>query len=462
MAGAVISRGLMFVATVAVARILGKSSYGELGMIQSTVGMFSVFAGFGLGLTATKHVAEFRHNDPERAGRIIGLSWLVAFATGGLMSLGLFIFAPWLAVHTINAPHLADVLRIGALILFISALNGAQTGALAGFEAFKTIAYVNLLVGLLSFPLLIGGAYLYGLTGTVWAMAINLGFAWLFNHIALKKEGRRHSVPFALHDCGREWPILLGFSLPAVLAGVMVSPINWACRAMLANQPNGYSELGIFTAALIFQHFLLFASGMLNAPLLSILSNMGSIKNNRLETINILSSWCIGLLPALFLLSFPEIIGILFGGQYQSHSDKITFSIVIFYTSIMTYRGGLLRVLQSKSLLWWGFLNNLLWVVVLLPSSYFMVKWGSVGLAASFALAYIIISIVFVPVYIKKCDVRKSVLISKESVIIWVVVIALVASTYWDIPLAYRTIALPFILCIVGLALKNIWGNNTG
>jgi len=91
-----------------------------------------------------------------------------------------------------------------------------------------------------------------------------------------------------------------------------------------------------------------------------------------------------------------------------------------------------------------------------------MVKWGSVGLAASFALAYIIISIVFVPVYIKKCDVRKSVLISKESLIIWAVVIALVASTYWDIPLAYRTIALPFILCIVGLALKNIWGNNTG
>ena len=44
-AGTVISRGLMFVATVAVARILGKTAYGELGMIQSTVGMFSVFAG---------------------------------------------------------------------------------------------------------------------------------------------------------------------------------------------------------------------------------------------------------------------------------------------------------------------------------------------------------------------------------------------------------------------------------
>src|SRR5438552_5948956 len=145
MAGAVISRGLMFAAMVLVARMLGKKVFGELGMIQSTVGLFGTFAGFGLGVTATKHVAEFRHTDPERAGRILGLSGLTALATGGTMAVCLFVFAPWLAEHTINAPHLTGALRIGVLLLFISALNGAQIGALAGFEAFKAIAYVNLI-----------------------------------------------------------------------------------------------------------------------------------------------------------------------------------------------------------------------------------------------------------------------------------------------------------------------------
>ena len=62
MAGLLISRGLLLIATVFVARILGKIVYGEFGMIQSTVGMFGVFAGFGMGLTATKHVAEFRQS----------------------------------------------------------------------------------------------------------------------------------------------------------------------------------------------------------------------------------------------------------------------------------------------------------------------------------------------------------------------------------------------------------------
>lgn len=105
MAGAVISRGLILCATIVVVRILGKTVFGELGMIRSTVGMFGVFAGFGLGLTATKHVAEFRQSDPERAGRIIGLSGFSALGTGGVMALALFFFAPWLAEHTINAPH---------------------------------------------------------------------------------------------------------------------------------------------------------------------------------------------------------------------------------------------------------------------------------------------------------------------------------------------------------------------
>ncbi len=217
LSGSIFSRALMLCATVLVARILGDSVYGELGIIQSTVGMFGVFAGFGLGLTATKHVAEFRQIDPARAGRIIRLSDLVALATGGLMALGLFILAPQLAAHTLNASHLSGPLRIGALVLFFNALNGAQTGALAGLESFRVIAYVNSAVGLISFPVLICGSRLGGLGGAVWALAINLGINWLLNHVALHKESRRHEVPLKFKNCTRELPVLWRFTLPAVL-----------------------------------------------------------------------------------------------------------------------------------------------------------------------------------------------------------------------------------------------------
>jgi O-antigen/teichoic acid export membrane protein len=416
MAGAVISRGLMLAAWVCVARMLGKTGYGELGMIQSTVGMFFVFAGFGLGLTATKHIAEFRSSDPARAGRIISLSWLVAMVTGGLMALGLFIFAPWLAEHTINAPHLSGVLRIGGLILFINALNGAQTGALSGFEAFKTIAHVNLFVGLISFPILVGGAYLGGLTGAVWALAINLGVNWLLNHIALRKEARRYAVPLSFVNCTSDLPVLWKFSLPAVLAGVMVGPVRWACGALLANQPDGYGEIGIFSAALVFQNMLLFASGMINAPLLSMVSNAGA---------NI--------------------------------SDNLgTFSIVVFYTTVMIFVAGLARVLAARSLLWWGFFSNTFWAIILIGSAAFLIRWGAPGLAASFAIAYILNTLILVPLYYSRKLVPKGTLLSVKSASIWFVLGGLVVLNIANVSLLLRSLAFVPSMLVAGIAFTRI------
>lgn len=456
MAGAVISRGLMLCATILVARMLGKTVYGELGMIQSTVGMFGVFAGFGLGLTATKHVAEFRQSDPERAGRIIGISGLVAMGTGGLMALGLFMFAPWLAEHTINAPHLAGILRIGALILFINALNGAQTGALAGFEAFKTIAHVNLFVGLISFPILVCGAYFGGLAGAVWALAINLCFNWLLNHIALRKEARRHRVPFSFRDCSLELPVLWSFALPATLSGFMVGPANWACRALLTNQPNGYDEMGILTAALVFQGLLMFVSGMLSAPLLSMISNAGTNISEKLGTINILSTWILGVIVAIPLLCFPEIAQLAFGSDYATHSFRVTFSLVVFCTSIMMFKEGLARVLAANSLLWWGFFSNTFWAAILIVSTIFLVHWGAPGLAASLTIAYILNTVVLLPLYYSRNLVPKGTLLSLESGLIWLILTSLVLLNIADVMLVYRIVVFVPCLLIAGFAFKRI------
>lgn len=456
MAGAVISRGLMLAAWVCVARMLGKTGFGELGMIRSTVGMFGVFAGFGLGLTATKHIAEFRSIDPARAGRIISLSWLVAMVTGGLMALGLFIFAPWLAEHTINAPHLTGVLRIGAVILFINALNGAQTGALAGFEAFKTIAYVNLFVGLISFPILVGGAYFGGLTGAVWALAINLGFNWLLNHLALRKESRRHNVPLAFSNCSRELSVLWTFSLPAVLAGSMVGPVRWACSALLVNQPDGYGEMGIFTAAIAFQVLLLFVSGMLSAPLLSMLSNAGPNTTDKLGTVNILSSWILGVIAAIPLLCFPEIAQMIFGRDYQNYTFKVTFSIVVFYTTVMMFAAGMARVLVAKSLLWWGFLSNTFWAIILIGSAAFLIRWGAPGLAGSFAIAYVLSAVIFFPLYYSRKLVPKGTLLSVKTVSIWFVLAGLVVLNIANVSLLLRSLAFVPSMLIAGIAFMRI------
>ena len=395
LAGAVISRGLMLAASVLVARMLGKTVYGELGIIRSTVGMFGIFAGFGLGLTATKHVAEFRQSDPTRAGRIIGLSWLVAMVTGGLMALGLFVFAPWLAAHTINAPHLTGVLRIGALILFINALNGAQTGALSGFEAFKTIAHVNLFVGLISFPMLVGGAYFGGLTGAVWALAINLGFNWLLNHLALHKEASRYNVPLAFKDCSREFSILWKFSLPAVLSSSMVGPVNWICSALLVNQPNGYDEMGIFSVGNQWFNILLFLPDMLGQVVLPILSER--IGQNEPKQSSKTMSLAIKMnallvLPLVLLASIasPYIMN-LYGEGFKSGWP--TLVVVLLTAGLLAVQTPIRQIIAASGRMWIGFAMNFGWALTLIVSTKLLLDYGSLGLASARGIAYILHSI---------------------------------------------------------------------
>ena len=65
--GNVIARLLGLVGSILAARILGKVSFGELGTIQSTVGLFAVFAGFGIGITATKSDPIHHFESPRRS-----------------------------------------------------------------------------------------------------------------------------------------------------------------------------------------------------------------------------------------------------------------------------------------------------------------------------------------------------------------------------------------------------------
>lgn len=386
---------MMLCATILVARMLGKTVYGELGMIQSTVGMFGVFAGFGLGITATKHVAEFRQNDPERAGRIIGLSSLFAFGTGGLMALGLLIFAPWLAEHTINAPHLTGVLRIGAIILFINALNGAQTGALSGFEAFKTIAYVNLFIGFISFPILVCGAYFGGLTGAVWALAVNLCFNWLLNHLALRKEARRYGVPFTVKYCSQEWSILWGFSLPAALSGALVGPVNWACNAMLVNRSDGYGEMAIFSAANQWYAILIFIPSLLSNVVLPILSERLGQKDTGRSAKTMFLAIKVNILLLLPLILITSVVSPYIMGLYGEgfRNGWPTLVVVLLMTGFISVQTPVGQIIAASGKMWIGFFMNLGWAIVFILGSLLLVHKGSFGLATARALAYIFHSI---------------------------------------------------------------------
>lgn len=389
--GTTVYQLLTFIAYVAVARLLGKVGYGEFGMILSTVGMLGIFAGMGLSLTATKHVAEFRLKDPARSGRIIGMSSITASISGGITALILLFISPYLATHTINAPHLVSELRIGCGLLFFGAVNGAQLGALSGLEAFQTIAKVNLIRGISNFLAIFVGVYFWALPGAVGATVVSGAISWLAYHIALRIETKSANIPVSFRNIFSELPLLWSFSVPAFLGSALVGPVLWGARAMLANQVDGYAQLGIFAAAQSVMTAIRNLPTLTSKVSLPILSqhyadeDKSQYKMILWKLIKLYALGCIIITLPLCLLS--RLIMSIYGKGFDE--GAMVLCILTVGTSLWIINTVAGQAITSSGKMWWGFLLNALWAISLLLCSALMVsRFGAVGLALAFMIAY--------------------------------------------------------------------------
>jgi O-antigen/teichoic acid export membrane protein len=394
--GSVIARLLGFVASILVARFLGREGFGRLGVIQSTVAMFQVFAGFGLGLTATKYVSEFRVSDPQRAGRIIGMSHLVAIVSGGIVSGVLFFSSDWLAQHTLAAPELAPLLRIAAPMLLLSSLNGSQLGALSGFEAFKDIAQVNLIAGLLTFPLIVLGTFAAGLTGATWALLASLVITCGLSQARLRMRVRLNSVSIR-YSGPHDWPILWRFTIPAVLGGAMVPPVNWVCVALLVNSPGGYGAMGLFNAANQWRNLLMFIPGiMMQAalPMMSAAHSDGEVTPDFQRTLKMAQSLIVAAaFPAAAILMFGSGVILHLYGRGFSGGESVVIGLVAT-TLIQCIGAATGTAIEARGKMWMGFLLNSSWAAVYLGFVYLTVnQLGANALAYGLVVAYTVLAV---------------------------------------------------------------------
>jgi O-antigen/teichoic acid export membrane protein len=353
--------------------------------------MYQVFAGFGLGLTATKYVSEFRANDPGRAGRIIGLSHTVATVSGGVMSALLFFSAGWLARHTLAAPELAPLLRIAAPMLLLSSINGSQIGAISGFEAFKDIARVNLIAGLLTFPLTILGTLLWGLTGATLSLLASLLITCVLSQARLRVQARRNFVPIQ-YSGPHDWAVLWRFTVPAVLGGAMVPPINWVCVALLVNSPGGYGAMGLFNAANQWRNLLMFIPGtMMQAalPMMSAAHSNGEITPDFQRTLRLTQSIMVAVaFPASTILMFGSGLILLFYGPGFQGGETVLIGVVA--TALVQCIGASTgTALEARGKMWIGLLLNGVWALSYLIFVYLTVnRWGANSLAFGSAVSY--------------------------------------------------------------------------
>lgn len=393
--GTIVSRALGLGAAIFTARILGKAVYGELGIIQSTVGMLGTFAGFGMGTTATKYVAELRTRNPAKAGGIIAISSLVSWSVSAVLFVGLYFVAPWLCSHTLAAPQLTETLRLSGLLLVVSGINGAQLGVLSGFEAFKSVARVSAITGLINFPMIVGGAFLFHLRGVILGMVVAQAIGCLLNLRAVRVEMKKYSVPISLTPRWAEFKVLWQFSIPAVLGSALISVVNWAAATMLVNQRSGYAEMGMFSAANQWFSALMWLPYVVSGVTLPVLAErLGSgDKANGVKALNMTLMINAGTVLPVMLIGCLSSRYIMMSYGRDFASGWLTLDAVLVTAGILSVVVIVGELMAACGDMWLGFLLNVVFGALFLGLNAVLLKQGALGLASSRLIAYAIYAV---------------------------------------------------------------------
>ena len=398
--GAVVSRGLTLVASVLAARTLGAEGFGELGMIQNTQGLFGVLAGAGLGLAATKFVAEYRSVNPMQASRCILLTIFISMIAGMFGAIVMFIFAGELATSVMRAPHLVRELQVATGLILFGAINGVQSGALAGLGDFRTVARVTILRGVCLFLGLLIGVHYAGVMGGVIGLVLTEVVAVFVSQLALNKAFPDRwmdafSGPAVLADV----TAMLRFSGLAIAASLVTTLAFWYVNVLLVNEQDGYAALGVFNAADRWRQVLLFLPATFSQLLLSMLSNMHGKKEadgfRKLFRASLWINLAVVAIPTAALMLFASQAMNLFGTEYREGAMTL---IILSGSTIAVVMNNLLgQVLISKGAMSWRFAMDILLSCVLTLVAWILVPlWREQGLALAYLIAYSVTAVALI------------------------------------------------------------------
>lgn len=388
--GVVLGKGLTFVSLLLVARILGVHVYGELGVILSTVTAFAGFSRFGAGVTATTYIAANLENDKPRVGRIIGLCYLVTFLISLPAAAAVYVAAPLLCDSPLlhHSTHLTQELRLSGIAIVFITLMGTQSGVLAGFQDFRGLALANAVSGLIAVPIYLAYTYRYGLAGAVASLGLTAFVNALINASVIFRNTKKHGIRYDFRNAWRESSVLWRQSLPIFLCTAVFCAATAASRFLIAASPNGFSELGLFSAAVQIETIMYVLPTILASVIQPIFSRVAMEKDwskfRRIARLSVALNMGTALAFVLPFALFAEPIMALFGKDFPVGAPVLSLLCIglVFHAGVKTTQAQCV----SLNRMWGCFGVVFAYGAVQLALMYYFL---SIGLgAAGAALAY--------------------------------------------------------------------------
>ncbi len=391
--GSFASKGINFASIAWIAKILGPESFGEYNVIQTTMGMFGTVSGLGMGLAATKLIAEFRGRDNAKVNKLISTLYVLSFLISLCVAIVFFVTSGLVASSLLNNENLTILLQITSVIVIFDAINGVQNGVLTGFEAFKEITFINILVAIVSAPLLVFGAYAYDLLGLTVMLLLTRLINVIVNKIYLNNKLKKDNICVKIEINKDVLKSIFAIGIPSFLSGLSTSPVNWITTSIFVNQPLGYQNLGLYNTANQLRTLVLLlpdSAGKVTMPqLANAFGNLDFKRFNKTVLITFVWNLVLSVVPALFLFFFGGLFKQFFGGQFELNDDLI---LVVLLTGIsISVTNAIGYIFICSNLIWYDFILRIFWGIALIVLIFFYGRFnGALGYGVSILGASIV------------------------------------------------------------------------
>lgn len=399
--GTIVAKGATVVASFCIARFCGKTEFGEYGMVINTASMLSTVCGMGMGTTVVKYIAEMKESNPERAGRILAMATFLTWSMAIVCGLAFLALADVIAERLIAAPHLAPLLRIAALGVILGIFNEVQLSSLTGCEAYQERAKISICTGMVQSGMLILFSWLWGLRGAVIAFSAAAMITVVVTTVLLVPIWKRYGLKRRFHGMGKEWRVLIGFSLPTVLLLLLGLPVSWFTRTLLARIPNGYDHLAIINAAAPWGALIVFLVTTIGTALVPIISDIiGRGERERALRLTWKMFWCNCALVipiCIGICLFSPLILKVYGQGFVA--GVLAFCLVALSNGLGTIYQPMWNFLVGAGMMWTNFIVVFVTAVIQIALAYSFVSYGAEGLAGASLVSTVLRLIVLIGLF---------------------------------------------------------------
>lgn len=296
----VFNKGFVFLLTVALARHLGASGFGQFSFALGFVGLFVTVADFGINIFATKEIAREKNLASRYVENIVGIKSVLSFIT----LLLIFVVINLLDQST----ETKWIVYLLGIYVVVNSYNDFFVGVYRAHERMEFEFLAKFVQGITLFSL---GIYFltfnYGLRYIAGSYVIATSTASLLTIILIWRRFTRFFVDF---DFGL-WKIILEGSWPFALSGLFIIvylKINIVMLGVFKDQ----TVVGLYSVAANLLILVMFIGNIVNSVLLPTFSR-GGVKHHdfkRMLKLICLVSIIVSLVVVLFA---PLIVRLLFG-----------------------------------------------------------------------------------------------------------------------------------------------------